>query len=180
MKQLKTYIMKFFNKSNKKHLLITGSKKSGKTTILKEILKDKYSYGGIITYVVRDDKIPPKYVVLEDINDSTNKGIVAVRNKKATALIPNIQTFETLGVNIFNKYIHSDVKLIVVDEVGFLENDAKEYQKKILEVLDKKTAFLVLRKDSIPFIEEIINRDDVCLFDIDNIKKSLKLHQEIV
>ncbi len=40
IRQLKQFIMTSFCESGKKHLLITGDRKSGKTTVLKEILKD--------------------------------------------------------------------------------------------------------------------------------------------
>ena len=92
--------MKSFRESNKKHLLITGSKKAGKTTVLKEILKDEENYGGIVTYVIRDDGIPPKYVMLRDINDVDKRGIIARRNNTSTGLNPNIDTFENLGTGI--------------------------------------------------------------------------------
>ena len=180
VKLLKTYIMKYFKESNKKHLLITGSKKSGKTTILKEILKYESSFGGIVTYVIRDNKVPPKFVILEDINDSNEKGIIAVRNETSTALIPNINTFEIIGTSILSKYIDSNVELIVIDEIGFLERDAINYQDKVFEILDKKKTILILRKELNPFIEKIINRQDVYLVDIDNMKNLLTYKEWLI
>lgn len=171
VKQLKKYIMKSFRESNKKHLLITGSKKAGKTTVLKEILKDEENYGGIVTYVIRDDGIPPKYVMLRDINDVDKRGIIARRNNTSTGLNPNIDTFENLGTSILDEYVNSKAGLIVIDEVGFLENAAMEYQKKILQAMDKKKTILALRKEKTLFIEKIISRKDVYLVDLDMLKR---------
>lgn len=166
---LKGKILDLFKRSGKKHLLITGSRGRGKTTVLNEILRDESSYGGITTYVIRDDKIPPKYVMLRDMKDHNLEDTIARRNEEATGLSPIINTFENLAINILDKYINSAVELIIIDEIGFLENDAMEYQRKVLESLDSKSCIFVMRKESTRFIEEIINRDDVFLVDIDEI-----------
>lgn len=170
---LKTFIMKSFKESEKKHLFITGSKKAGKTTVLSEILKDETLFGGIVTYVVRDNKIPPKYVMLSDINNSNIKGIIAKRNELATSLIPLVDTFDNLGANILRKYIRSNIELIVIDEIGFLEDLAIKYQRTVLSCLEHKRAIFVLRKESTPFIDSIIEREDVCLIDIDVIRPNI-------
>ena len=168
VKQLKIFIMKCFKESGKKHLLITGRKKIGKTTVLNEILKDEKSIGGIITYAVRDDKISPKYVVLNDINDSNNNGIIAVRNEICNALLPQISAFDILGVNILNKYMHSTKDIIVIDEIGFLENDAIIYQNEILKCFEEKKVYAVLRKENTAFISKLIKRHDAFTFDIND------------
>ncbi len=170
VEQLKIYIMKSFSQSEKKHLLITGSKKSGKTTLLNEILKDEVSVGGVVTSVIRDDKIPPRYVILSDMNDLSINGIIAKRNKSATSLIPFKDTFEGLGVNILNKYIKLNIELIVIDEIGFLENPAPKYKSAILKCMEKKRVIFVIKKQSTPFIENLRARQDVYLVDIDDVR----------
>jgi len=167
MMQLKKYIMKSFRESGKKHLLITGSKKSGKTSVLNEILKDEISIGGIITYAIRDDEIAPKYVVLRDFNDQHINGVIAKRNNSGTALIPVTETFESLGAGILRNYNNDDeVDLIVIDEIGFLENNAIHYQNEIIKIFDKRV-IAVIRKESTPFIEKLTQRHDIYLIDID-------------
>lgn len=151
----------------KKHLIITGSKRSGKTTMLNKILKEERLVGGIVTYAIRDDKYCPKLVMLRDINDPNSKGIIGVRSKSETSLIPLNDTFETLGTYILKKYLYSDAKLIVIDEIGFLENFAINYQKAILDCLEKKRVIYVVKKEFTPLIEKIIKRNDIWLIDVD-------------
>lgn len=170
VKQLKTYIMKSFKESGKKHLLITGCKECGKTTVLKEILKDQKSYGGIITNAERDDKIPPKYVLLRDINNPNNSGKIACRNESCTGLIPVIETFDILGRDILSNYLNSNIYLIVIDEIGFLENKALEYQNEIIKCFDEKSVIAVIRKEINTFTERLINRNDVFLVDVEYLR----------
>jgi nucleoside-triphosphatase THEP1/16S rRNA G527 N7-methylase RsmG len=165
--------MRYFKESKKRHLLITGSRRSGKTEILNAILKYTNSFGGIITYPVRDSKFFPRCVILEDINDSSERGIIAVRNEVCTALLPNIDGFERIGKRILNRYADSNVELIVIDEIGFLENNAEDYQNTVLSCMDKKRTILVLRNESTTFINKIINRKDVYMVDLDCCNKKM-------
>jgi nucleoside-triphosphatase THEP1 len=160
--------MKSFHESGKQHLLITGDRKSGKTTVLNEILKDEASFGGIITYAIRDDKHAPRCVVLSDINNPDINGIIAVRDEAGTALLPLSDTFDHLGVNILNKCYQSSDELIVIDEIGFLENNALHYQNEIIKCLDKKV-IATLRKEPTDFTAKLTNRPDVYFIDIDAI-----------
>ena len=166
--QRKNYIMKSFHESGKQHLFITGNKKSGKTTVLNEILKDVSSYGGIITYAIRDDKHAPKCVVLRDINHPNINGVIAVRNEAGTSLLPQPDTFDQLGVNILHKCYQSNIELIVIDEIGFLENNALQYQNEILKCFDKRV-IATIRKELTDFTAMLTNRTDVYFIDIDAI-----------
>jgi nucleoside-triphosphatase THEP1 len=160
--------MKSFHESGKQHLLITGSKKSGKTTVLNEILKGEASFGGIITYAIRDDKHAPECVVLSDINDPNINGIIAVRNEAGTSLLPLSDTFDQLGVNILHKCYQSSDELIVIDEIGFLENNALHYQNEIIKCFDKRV-IATIRKELTDFTTKLTNRPDVYFIDIDSI-----------
>lgn len=166
--QRKNYIMKSFHESGKQHLLITGNKKSGKTTVLNEILKEEASYGGIITYAIRDDKHAPRCVVLRDINNPDINGVIAVRDETCTFLLPQPDTFDQLGVNILNKCYQSNDELIVIDEIGFLENTAMHYQDEIMKCFDKKV-IATIRKELTDFTAKLTNRTDVYFIDIDTI-----------
>lgn len=167
VRTLANTIIKSFKKSKKRHLLITGSKKSGKTTVLNEILKGENGVGGIITDAIRDNQIPPKYVILVDINDQNTTEIIAKRNASNTALVPICETFEVFGVSILKQCIESDIETIVIDEIGFLEDNAPNYQKLIMACLDQKKVIFVLRKQPTELIERIKSREDIYLVDMD-------------
>lgn len=166
--QRKNYIMKSFHDSGKPHLLITGNRKSGKTTVLNEILKEQVSYGGIITYAIRDDKHAPKCVVLRDINHPDINGIIAIRNEAGTSLLPQPDTFDQLGVDILHKYYQSSEELIAIDEIGFLEITALQYQDEVIKCFDKRV-IAAIRKEPNDFTTKLTNRPDVFFIDIDTI-----------
>ncbi|MDU6264698.1 MAG: nucleoside-triphosphatase [Anaerocolumna aminovalerica] len=187
IRQLKQSIMTSFYESGKKHLLITGHRKSGKTTVLKEILKDlvpledffnkdnhmiveETILGGIITYAVRDDAYMPKHVILRDINNPDISGLIAQRNTQTNSFTPFPETFENLGVNILKKYNSSSADLIVIDEIGYLEVNCFQYQKEIIKSFDKRV-IAVIRKELNSFTETLIQRKDVFLIDIDTKKQ---------
>jgi nucleoside-triphosphatase THEP1 len=174
VKQLKKSIMKSFGMSGKIHLVITGSKKCGKTTVLNEILKDEESYGGIITFALRDDKVPPVCVVLRDINDPSVCGKVAVRNNSCTGLIPQSCMFDNLGREILRRYADSCTKLIIIDEIGFLESSSEGYQDEIMRCFDKNKVIAVVKKELNPFTEKIVERDDVFIADIEDFLNNIK------
>ncbi|MDF2636972.1 MAG: NTPase, partial [Pelosinus sp.] len=132
------------------------------------ILKEEASFGGIITYAIRDDKHAPKCVILSDINNPDINGIIAVRDEAGTSLLPLSDTFDHLGVNILTKCYQSSDELIVIDEIGFLENDAHHYQNEIIKCFDKKV-IATIRKELTDFTAKLTNRPDVYLIDIDTI-----------
>lgn len=171
--------MTSFRESGKKHLLITGSRKSGKTTVLNAICKDimpidRYQenplIGGIITYTVRDDSYIPKHVVLSDRNNTNITGMIAKRNSDASSLIPIPETFENLGTKILNQYNKSKSDYIVIDEIGYLEVNCLQYQKEIMRCFDKRV-IAVIRKELNSFTEKLTQKQDVFLIDLDTIKQ---------
>lgn len=159
--------MKLFNKTNKKHLLITGSKGIGKSTLLKELLKDYDSYGGIITNLVMNENSLPKSVVLKDILDNNINATIGKRFQNK--MKPIIKGFEDTGADILNKYRNSNKDIIIIDEIGFLEIDAEKYQEEIFLCFKRKKVIAVLRKEDNPLIDKIKEIEDTFLIDLDEL-----------
>ena len=163
--KLKEYIMKSFYMSKKRHLLITGSKGIGKTTLLKEILKDYDNFGGIRTYITREDDGLLETVILEDILDNNVNVIIGKRIDNI--MNPVVEGFENVGLEILKKYNSSTKDTIIIDEIGFLELEAINYQIEILLLFEKKDMIVSLRKDNNSFINKIIRYKDTFLVDLD-------------
>lgn len=157
--------MKLFKDSSKKHLLITGSKGIGKSTLLKEILKDYDNYGGITTDLVISEDSLHKIVVLKDILDKDINANVGERfhNK----MKPILKGFEDMGVRILNKYRNSNKELIVIDEIGFLEVGAERYQGEIFLCFRDKRVIAILRKEDNLLINKIKEIEGTFLIDLD-------------
>lgn len=157
--------MKLFNDSSKKHLLITGSKGIGKSTLLIEILKDHDNYGGITTALVMNEDSLPKTVVLKDI---LNRDINATIGKRShNKMEPILKGFEDTGVSILHKYRNSSKDLIVIDEIGFLEINAERYQEEMFLCFKEKRVIAVLRKEDNPLINKIKETKDAFIVDLD-------------
>lgn len=74
-------------------------------------------------------------------------------------------TFDGYGVKLLTDCVKARPDLIVMDELGFFENNAVLFQEKVLEILDSDTPVLgVLKKKETPFLNSIRCRNDVSIF----------------
>ncbi len=168
LNHIKERVLMDFQKSGKRHLLITGSKGIGKSTLLRQIIKSESSYGGIITRLICDSNGHSKHVLLLDALDSRRVTKVGVINSIGTAMDPIIQGFEGLGREILCSYRRSNKDLIIIDEIGYMESKAIKYREEIHLCFDEKRVIAVLRKSSTPFLEEIRRIEDSFLVDLDD------------
>lgn len=77
------------------------------------------------------------------------------------------ETFDTLGVEILQNCLREKPDLIVMDELGFFENDAVLFQKHVHAVLSAPVPVLgVLKKKETPFLDQIRGRNDVKVFEV--------------
>lgn len=165
----KKSIKKSFLNSNKKHLLITGSKGSGKSALLNELIHD-LDIQGINSYAIKQEgvflKKDEKVIQIGKYDDSSilkDQRMLEVEDgfKKAQSFLDEL--------------LQTENEFIYIDEIGYLENKQIEYQNKILKLFDNKRVIAVIRKQDIPFINTIKNRDDVYIVDIDLPEKNIGL-----
>lgn len=163
-KEIKEKLMNLFNKSNKKHLLITGSKGIGKSTLLRELLEDSHNYGGVVAdYVVSEGSLPK--LILRDILDENICGLVGI--KPGLRMEPILGGFENTGVSILRRYRNSHKELIVIDEIGFLELEAEKYIEEIFLCIKEKKLIAILRKQDNPLIDRIKEIENAFIVDLD-------------
>ena len=159
----KKSIIRSFLSSNSKHLIITGSRKSGKTTLLKDIIKE-FKAEGIITKAIPKDK-----VILCSSMD--NEEIIIGRFNKDLPGTTNKMEADPVGfnsaVNKIDELVKSESEYIYIDEIGYLEKDNPDYLNKIDELLNAKKCLLVLRKENLEHLNRILNRNDVFTVDLD-------------
>ena len=152
------------------NFFITGNLHVGKSTLINWIL-DNCSFSDIAGFrtsrYYNNKKLEGFYI--EDIrNKSENpkdKFIGRCINKDNWVSIPS--TFDDYGVEILKGALEINPRLIVMDELGFFENEADEFQEMVLRVLDSEIPVLgVLKQKQTPFLDKIRNRDDVNLITI--------------
>lgn len=156
-------IMKSFQSSGKKHIVITGSIAHGKTSLKNELLcllgSDKEVFSGITTYLV-----PGKGVMLRD-NLSLKETLIGEFREDTMKPIP--EGFGTLGVKALTEAEACKQQWIVIDEIGFLESKEVAFQDAVRNIFDKKHVLCVVRKGELPFLNELRSRPDVYLIDMD-------------
>jgi len=127
--------------------VVSGYKKSGKTTLVKKILKNSNSAAGFFTEKFPDrltkDGLCPIYIypVFSDpVFDDEHLIGLGGEGTHYT----NCEVFDKLGIELITV---SDPKtLIVMDEIGFLERDARRFQEKVFEVLNSENPVLIIMK----------------------------------
>lgn len=136
-----------------KNIIIEGEIKSGKSFVLNKILsKLNLKYGGFITYPFYINEIRVGFK-LKDLLTNEEE-IVAIHNIDGNLLIFQ-NVFDDLGVRALeNAYEYGD--LIVMDELGFLEDESYKFKNKVIEILNSnKRCFVVIKNRKTPFLELI-------------------------
>lgn len=148
-----------------KNLFLTGEVGIGKSTILQKALKEiNLSLGGYITQRVFEENYM-KFIVKSLYDDREEYAIIKVDFDKELKEVFT-ESFETGLVTILDKSLkYRD--LIVLDELGIVENDIDIFTSKVFELLDsKKIVFGVLKDEDCKFLNDIRDRDDVTIIRI--------------
>ena len=80
-------------------------------------------------------------------------------------LICDIQAFEKSGAELLKRSRNAD--LIIMDELGFLENDAAEFKRAVLDIISGDIPVLgVLRLGDVPWHKDIKSNPRVTIFEV--------------
>ena len=170
-----------------KHIFLTGRIQVGKSTLLYRVLSDlenqqgnTLEYDGFRTYFdFRKSEFKKLYMeryTSDETVDCAKYCMIQFLEGR-----PQMQTlaYETEGIEILSSL--DTKKLLIFDECGKFERNSTGFIKKMAEILDGDThGFGVLRKDdSIQWLQDIANRDDVCVIEVteenrDTLKEEVK------
>lgn len=172
MKLTPEYIIQQFSNSGKKHLIITGWRGKGKTTLFNKIVNiiaDGKNLPGLTSYMV-----PKQSVMLRD-NISGKEGAVGIycpeKAEIGKNMIPYSDGFYVVGIPAMEYALQCDSTWFSMDEIGFLESSEKEFQSALLGAMASKQLVAVIRKmdkGKVPFADDILSRDDVFILDLDD------------
>lgn len=154
-----------------KNIFLTGISGCGKTTLINKILDDlniKYSGYRTKPYYIKD--LNKGFYMEGYIKSTNNFSPISIKfeNKKP---IPILETFEVLGCEILRESINDlNSKLILMDEIGVLEDKALNFKKEIIRSIESQKIVLgVIKKKDNEFLNYLKERKDIVVFDIENI-----------
>lgn len=159
-----------FNTHGSRHIVITGGRGSGKTTLLNE-LRDKLKLAdctpGLVTWAK-----PGQGVFMKEIGCAESVAVGEFdpdSTAKENRMKPVPGGFDIYGVSILNKLINSDSEWVTIDEIGYLEESSASFLAKLEELFSRKRVIVVVRKQDIKHINDIIKREDAFTIDLDSL-----------
>ena len=150
------------------HLFLTGERGIGKSTVIyKYLLLSQVAYQGIRTFLVDEDDV--RSVMGESFNKKKSSHpqsfLLAKRNAGGRFAI-DTQAFDVNMVGILTG-LTPDGGLIILDELGFLEEEATVFKRTVINLLDGSLPILgVLKKHSSPFLDEIAGHPRVSVMEV--------------
>ena len=167
-----------------KNFFLTGKIKVGKTTVLNKVLKnsffDNLTIKGYKTKPLVDNSAVKGYT-FETLNGV--KEIFAhvnlLSSEKFDRYRTNPQIFDDLGVKTLkNAIINGDI--ILMDEIGVIENKAQKFKKMVLKCLNStKLTMGVFQQRTFWFTDLILKRQDTLIFEITENNRDT-IHFEII
>lgn len=142
-----------------KNIFLTGEIGIGKSTIITRALEDdEHSLGGYRTRRRVDGDI--QTFSIEALADGRLYEFARTNRKKKLR-----EVNEEVFTEFMPTFLREDMKkreLIILDELGFMENDLKSFTSIIFEILDSPLVVLGVLKDwDCEFLNEIKARQDV-------------------
>ncbi|MBE0478119.1 hypothetical protein IBX65_03230 [Candidatus Aerophobetes bacterium] len=153
-------------------IFLTGKTGVGKSLIIEHILqKTSLSFGGFQTKACwRKGKIIGFNII--DLATTKEKVIAAFGEKQ---IIVDIEGFEVLGVDAISRAL-KEKKLVVMDELGFMERNAPLFQSKVWEALRSDKAVLgVLKMHTNDFLDRIRDCSFIRVLEVsENMKEAIQ------
>lgn len=150
--------------------MITGKPGSGKTTLWKKIWEHEMeNVAGYITVPYERDGVFAGYEMV-DLTSGERMAISHCETDDSTGVrfVGLEETFEGFGAAILRRAICSDKEIIVLDELGRFEQHCEPFIAAVWDVIRcGKTICLVLKKEPIPFLEEVKDKSGGTMIDLD-------------
>ena len=153
-----------FRSSGKRHLILTGGRSTGKTTLLRQLFPQERP--GITTWAQ-----PGQAVYLR--NNRTGETAEVGRFDPAlpgpeNRMALREEGFATLGVATLTGCMESESQWITIDEIGYLDAQCQVYRNALNKLLETKQVAAVVRKQDLPFLRQLCSREDAFVVDLDD------------
>lgn len=162
-----------------KNILLAGRPGIGKTTIIKEWSEGLGGAGGFYTQDIREGK---ERIGFKIVTLSGKEGILARKGLPSQFRVGkygvNITDLEGIGVkSIEESLINSEIKVIIIDEIGKMELVSVKFQEAVKKALDSpKLVIGVITQSPSLFVKEVKRRRNTKVVEVtrenrENLKK---------
>ncbi|MFW5649485.1 MAG: nucleoside-triphosphatase [Candidatus Alkaliphilus sp. MAG34] len=148
-----------------KNIFLTGEKYMGKSTLIQGVLNRlNLSAGGYTTErVIKDNK---RIYTVKSLHDNSESYLIANVDAIDYSREVFMDSFDVGIVSILEKSLR-DKDIIILDELGFFENDSEKFKRKIYELLDSNKVILGTIKDyDCEFLNNLKKREDILLIEV--------------
>lgn len=155
-----TAVARAFEASGKRHILITGSHGSGKTSL----------FDSLTTHIfcgIRSRKENDTCVTMSNL-DNEDKFQIGTYLENKKGMSPCLDNIETKGVQLLENCIVCQASQVAIDEIGFLECNSPCYCNTLEKLFDVKNVIACVRKDDYKFLQKLLCRHDAFVLDLDN------------
>lgn len=156
-------ISSIFPTCGKKHILVTGGRSAGKTTLLSKLLPDQKA--GITTRAEKgvgvyfEDNSTGNVVQMGVFDPSTPLG--------ENRMVPIPAAFKEFCIPTLQKLSESPSEWVSIDEIGYLECSCPEYLDALDQIFEKKRVLAAVRKQELPYLQALLCRADAFVIDLD-------------
>lgn len=145
-------------------IAIIGGRGSGKSTcfqaIVNEIKLDQVPFAGFMTHFFNSGAL-----WLEWINMNEKRILMAQKTGKHS-MKPFLLNLDRIGEILLQMDMKS--KIFVADEIGFLEQLSKSFQRGIYKVItDAPFSFFTMKNLDYPFLEQLKKLEGIQIFNLD-------------
>jgi nucleoside-triphosphatase len=154
---------------NSKNIFLTGAQGVGKSTIITHLRQhfSEFKWRGFVTEPIRDSGSKFTGYQIRSVQSTTGQTIA-----RLISTIPQNQfkifpeAFNEHGVRIIETALATG-SIILMDELGIFESEAIGFQKTVFKAIDSNRIVLgVLKNKPNPFLEQIRQRKNVIVFDV--------------
>lgn len=159
-----------------KNIFLTGEIQIGKSTAISKFLKENLSgadvLAGFKTKPFYEEGVLKGYYIenqIEPIKVNTLENIVGINQASGFGKSCKgiTETFETIGVQILEDSLKITNSIIIMDELGFFEKEAVNFQREVHKVLNSPHRVIgVLKAKRNEFLDSIQNREDVVVIEV--------------
>lgn len=143
------------------NIILTGSKRSGKSTAAEKILKKlSLPVSGFRTVFENRWDGDKQTLFVVSLDGSKRQRAATWRDGRRDTFM---QAFDEFAPDL----ISQDSELVFIDELGFLEKDSESLQKAVTAAFDgPQDVLAVIRLDAKGWMQELKERNDVIIFTV--------------